>query len=197
MRVAPSLHCQTADVNRRVYRNFAWRPQGPGKSSGYRLGFVVRRGVSPPTSQSASPGRRFNGGRRRWRGVVRERSGRGRTGPLPDHEAVGAGEGRGDEATQYGPVALEVAVTILQPAHHHLREVAQPQVEVRPGGSPGGSSLLAMGGVEVGIKEVSSEHPRRSRSDHSAAQVRAVGIDHVPGQGGRGDRGRRRRGAPR
>jgi len=40
-----------------------------------------------------------------------------------------AGEGRGDEATQYGPVALEVAVTFVETAHDHLGEVAQPQVD--------------------------------------------------------------------
>jgi hypothetical protein len=36
----------------------------------------------------------------------------GRTG-VTGSRGGGAGEGRGDEATQYGPVALEVAVTIL------------------------------------------------------------------------------------
>jgi hypothetical protein len=38
------------------------------------------------------------------------------------------GEGGGDEATQYGPIALEVAVTILETAHHHLRDVGQPGI---------------------------------------------------------------------
>jgi hypothetical protein len=37
-----------------------------------------------------------------------------------------AGEGGGDEATQYGPVAPDVAVTVLEAAHHHHRDVAQP-----------------------------------------------------------------------
>jgi hypothetical protein len=36
------------------------------------------------------------------------------------------GEGRDDEATQYGPVAPDVAVTLLDAAHHHQRDVAQP-----------------------------------------------------------------------
>ena len=44
--------------------------------------------------------------------------------------AVCAGEGGGAEATQDGPVALEVAVTILEIAHHHDRDVGDPQVDV-------------------------------------------------------------------
>jgi hypothetical protein len=59
---------------------------------------------------------------------------------------VCAGEGGGDEATQYGPVALEVAVTILDTAHHHLCEVAQPQVDVRPG-QPARQFIVSDGGV--------------------------------------------------
>jgi hypothetical protein len=47
--------------------------------------------------------------------------------------AVCAGKGGDDESTQYGPVAPDVALTILEAAHHQLRDVAQPQVDVRPG----------------------------------------------------------------
>jgi len=59
---------------------------------------------------------------------------------------VCAGEGGGDEATQYGPVALEVAVTLLDTAHHHLCEVAQKQVDVRPG-QPARQFIVSDGGV--------------------------------------------------
>ena len=69
---------------------------------------------------------------------------------LPDSRD-GRGECRRDEATQYRAVALEVAVTFLHSAHHHLREVAQPQVDVRSG-QPGGQFIVRDGGVEVRIQ---------------------------------------------
>jgi hypothetical protein len=43
-----------------------------------------------------------------------------------DDGAVCVGEGGDDEATQYGPVAPDVALTILEAAHHQLRDVPQP-----------------------------------------------------------------------
>ena len=49
------------------------------------------------------------------------------------HANLGLGEGRCGKATQYGPVALEIAVTIIKTAHHYLRHAAQPQVDVRAG----------------------------------------------------------------
>jgi hypothetical protein len=134
-----SLHCQTANVNRHTYRSFARRREVQ-EISRYR---PVRhsRGVRHRPSPSAS----WRASSQRWpAALARSRSSAiTLVEPAIGSPGGGAGEGRGDEATQYGPVALEVAVTILQTAHHHIREVAQPQVEVRPG-SPGGSSLLAI-----------------------------------------------------
>src|ERR1700754_4193278 len=87
----------------------------------------------------------------------------------------GACQGRDDEPTQYRPIALEICFAIVETTHHHLREVAEPQVEVRPG-HPSWQFLVCDGGVEVRVQEFGSEHSRRSRSDHSSAQARAVGI---------------------
>jgi hypothetical protein len=93
-----------------------------------------------------------------------------------------AGEGGGDEATQYGPVAPDVAVTILEAAHHHHCDVAQPQVDVGPG-QPGWQFIVRQGGVEKGIPHLGSAHLLRSGSDHSSAKARAIGVDDMPCQG--------------
>jgi hypothetical protein len=98
------------------------------------------------------------------------------------HLCVQADEGRRDEATQDGPVAPDVALAILDAAHHHLRDVAQPHVDVRPG-QPGWQFIVGDRGVEKGIPHLSSAHRRRSRSDHSFAKAGAIGVEDVPCQG--------------
>jgi hypothetical protein len=97
------------------------------------------------------------------------------------HANFRLGKGRGDKATQYRPVALEVAVTIIETAHHHLREVGYPQVDVGAG-QAGGQFIVSDGGIEIWIPQFGSEHIRRSRSDQSPAQARAIGLDDVPRQ---------------
>jgi hypothetical protein len=93
-----------------------------------------------------------------------------------------AGEGGDDEATQYGPVAPDVALTILEAAHHHHRDVAQPQVDVRAG-QPRWQLIVRQSRVENGIPHLGSHHLPRSRSDHSFTEARAIGVDDVPGHG--------------
>ena len=102
-----SLHCQTADVNRRMYRQFAWRrkiqaiQRVPARCEVFAADFAVSE---PTGADSTAAGGACEGSFEcDHRGSNRVTGSRG----------GGAGEGRGDEATQYGPVALEVAVTIL------------------------------------------------------------------------------------
>jgi phenylpyruvate tautomerase PptA (4-oxalocrotonate tautomerase family) len=101
---------------------------------------------------------------------------------VKDDVCACAGEGRGDEATHYGPVDLDVTVTILETAHQQFPHVAYPQVDVRPG-QPSWQFIVRDSSVEVWIPKFGSEHLRRPRSDQSSAQGRAIGGDQVPGQG--------------
>src|SRR4029077_2808300 len=98
------------------------------------------------------------------------------------HLRVCAGEGGGEEATQDGPVALEVAVTILEPAHHHDRDVADPQVDVGAG-QPASRALLANATSRKGSKSSALSISEVPEVLIRRPKARAIGVDQVPRQG--------------